>query len=197
MANYDNIIESILKQLPGYMNLNAFQSSVNSAVDAQEALAQTRLRDRVANNLAGRGIDPGSAYAESMFTDLWAPMKGQFTAARAGAVQDFYRSILSLAPMLINMAQSRNQQQENGYGAAPYGVPVGYITNPEVLTTPHKPSFDIFASDPPKQSGPITTVGPGHGSVSGAYPIHVDYSQAWTPDSLYDPSVWDYLGTGY
>ena len=195
MANYDNIIKSILKQLPGYMNLNAFQSSVDGAVDAQEALAQTGLRDRVANNLAGRGIDPGSAYAESMFTDLWAPMKGQFTAARAGAVQDFYRSILSLAPTLINMAQSRNEQ--SGYGAVPYGANVGVITNPEVLTTPHKPSFDIFASDPPKQSGPITTVGPGHGSVSGSYPTNVDYSQAWTQDSLYDPSVWDYLGAGY
>ena len=131
---YDNVLDRILSQLEGFLDFNRYQSSVDQAVAAQEATARTGLEGKVAKNLAGRGIDPNSAYAQSMFTDLWAPMQNQFASARAGAASDYYRSILNMAPMLLQLAQSARKNTDNGWGMnAPPGVAIGTITNPDFL----------------------------------------------------------------
>ncbi len=115
-------------------------------------------------------------------------------AARAGALNDYYRSILSLAPTLINMAQSGAGQ---GYSDGPFGVPKGHITNPEILNAPYMPGHDAFKSVREKpSSSPLQWVGPAPGSTQGGYPPAVS-STSFPGDFLYDNSVLDYLGAGY
>lgn len=199
--NYDNILDNILGQLQGFFDLNRYQSSVDQAVAAQEATARTGLQDRVRQNLAGRGIDPNSAYAQSMFTDLWAPMQSQFAGARAGAAADYYRSILSLAPTLLSLVQAQKASRNSGgdyggfSGSLPAGVHLGTITNPEVLTTPHKPRFDIFADKEPTPF--IEPVG-NWGKGSGGTNYSSGYSSGWPSDFLYtefpDPLDVGWLG---
>lgn len=149
---YDNVLDSILGQLEGFLDFNRYQSSVDQAVAAQEATARTGLEGKVTKNLAGRGIDPNSAYAQSMFTDLWAPMQNQFASARAGAASDYYRAILNMAPMLLQLAQSTRKNQDSGWGMnVPPGVAIGSITNPDFLNDwshAHESAFKSSKSQP-------------------------------------------------
>jgi hypothetical protein len=141
MQDYDRTLGSIFEQLKGFFDPSRYQQSVDSAVGAQENQARTDTQQRVKENLASRGIDPNSAFGQTMFQQMWAPMQGQFASARAGAGSDYYRMILGLAPTLLALTRKGGSSEGGGGYTAPPGMGIGSITNPEDLNRwDHLPS---------------------------------------------------------
>jgi len=132
MVNYEGLLGNLAGQLEKFFDFGNYQKRISDQVNAQRNLSRDQLQNSIRGDLAARGIDPGSPLASKAFAERWAPLEGQYAAAEAGAGADYFKSVMSLAPILLSMA--RHKQDSGGSYSAPPGTYLGVVTNPEVLS---------------------------------------------------------------
>lgn len=182
LENIGGLIERLIGQATGdgyEQGLNQYYAARENEIRARAGESAKKLASRAATR---RGFNPNDGFALRMENEFLnstlTPQLDALTTSRAQANAQRQASLVGLIPTLLNLYQFSEQQKDRnlarsqaagGGFSAPPGVPIGTITNPEVLTGgwKHTPSSPWFGTG--GQQVRFSADGPGPNTLMNQY----------------------------